>query len=299
VNAWRELLGQCERKPTRRRVHALRVVTLRIQAELEHDISELPHASHQARAILRFDKLADKLRQTLGRVRELDVWIGKLGRLRTSLGETAAYVPRSTHACIHQIDRLEERLRNRRSFAGQKLTAQIAKRRRDFLALGDEIDQLGSDRLHGTDTSEAHVILKNFGAVIAEFPGFDENNLHEFRKRIKKVRYLVEIHQDGDPACGRMAAQMKKLQSAIGEWHDWQVLARTARRSRHAEDMELGELLDTLAAESYEAAIDACHNIIARMVKLHAGVVQASDGSRPKPPLRSDGSPAPPLRKLA
>src|SRR5215469_11877094 len=94
VDAWRELLDECGRKPTRKRVHALRVVTLRIQAELEHEVAELPHASHQAQAMLRFGKLAEKLREVLAPVREFDVWIGKLQRVRVSLDRTSGYVPR-------------------------------------------------------------------------------------------------------------------------------------------------------------------------------------------------------------
>jgi hypothetical protein len=45
--------------------HALRVVTLRIQAEVENKVVDLPHASHPAQAMLRFGKLAEKLRAAL------------------------------------------------------------------------------------------------------------------------------------------------------------------------------------------------------------------------------------------
>src|ERR1700733_8453482 len=85
VAPWVELLARCGSKPTRKRVHALRVVTLRLQAELERDVSELPRASHQAQAMLQFSKQAEKLRQALGPAREIDVWIGKLHGLRASL----------------------------------------------------------------------------------------------------------------------------------------------------------------------------------------------------------------------
>src|SRR3569833_2344282 len=105
--AWRDLVERCGRKPSRKRVHALRVVTLRIQAEVEHELSDLPHASHEAQAMMRFGKLADKLRDALGAVRELDVWIGKLKRLPGSLNVDAEYVPRSTRATIRQLERLE------------------------------------------------------------------------------------------------------------------------------------------------------------------------------------------------
>jgi CHAD domain-containing protein len=264
VSVWRKLVERCGNKPTRKRVHALRVITLRIQAEVEHEVSELPHASHQAQAMSRFGKQAEKLRAALGSVRELDVWIGKLQVLRESLSKTTEYVPRSTRDTVRQIERLEDRLTRRRRTAGQKLLAEIEKRRQVLMDTADDLDQAasdGDDAMHG---NEAATILKEFAAVAADFPTFDEENLHDFRKRIKKVRYVAEIC-GGDPECARIAAQMKKLQSAIGDWHDWQVLARTALRGKHANDVELKELLDSLAAEAFEAALAACHGAIARM----------------------------------
>lgn len=264
VGAWRKLVERCGNKPTRKRVHALRVVTLRIQAEVEHEVGELPHASHQAQAMLRFGKQAEKLRAALGSVRELDVWIGKLHGLRESLSQTSEYVPRSTRETIRQIERLEERLTRRRRTAGQKLLAEIEKRRQVLMNVADDLDQAASDRGDERHGNEAATILKEFAAVAADFPTFDEENLHDFRKRIKKVRYLAEICA-GHPECGRIAAQMKKLQSAIGDWHDWQVLARTALRGKHARDVELKELLDSLAAEAFEAALAVCHGALARM----------------------------------
>src|ERR1700719_1045519 len=92
LEEWVKLAGRCGRKPTRKRVHALRVVTLRLQAELEMDLAEIPRASHQAQAILKFNKQGERLRKVLGPVREVDVWIAKLQGLRSSLAETAGYV---------------------------------------------------------------------------------------------------------------------------------------------------------------------------------------------------------------
>ena len=291
VSVWRKLVERCGKKPTRKRVHALRVITLRIQAEVEHEVSELPHASHQAQAMLRFGKQAEKLRAALGSVRELDVWIGKLQVLRESLSKTTEYVPRSTRDTVRQIERLEERLTRRRRTAGQKLLADIEKRRQVLMDVADDLHQTasdGDDAMHGSD---AATILKEFAAVAADFPTFDEENLHDFRKRIKKVRYVAEIC-GRNPECGRIAAQMKKLQSAIGDWHDWQVLARTALRGKHAKDLELKELLDSLAAEAFEAALAVCHGAMVRMGSFGSECVR-------KLPVRGEGDQQLHVKKLA
>jgi len=299
VDAWRELLDECGRKPTRKRVHALRVVTLRIQAELEHEVAELPHASHQAQAMLRFGKLAEKLREVLAPVREFDVWIGKLQRVRVSLDRTSGYVPRSTQECIRQIERMEDRLKKKRRSAGQKLVAQIAKRGNNFAAVRDDVNQAASDCRHDGDPHAVDTILQQFAAVAQDFPAFDQENLHEFRKRIKKVRYLAEIHQNADPVCRRIASHVKKAQTAIGEWHDWHVLARAARDGRRARDVELGELLDSLAAETFEQAIAVCHGTNVRMHELQAVSIHGSNGFGRKPPAHNGPLTAAVLSKLA
>jgi CHAD domain-containing protein len=289
VAAWRDLLERCGRKPTRRRVHALRVVTLRIQAELEHELIDLPRASHQAQAMLRFGKLGERLRQSLGQVRELDVWIGKLAALRTSLSEKTEYVPRSTRECVRQMERLEDRLEKKRQSAGEKLAREIKNRRDDLIGTADAVDEAAGDRTRDPDGNGAAAILKEFAAVAADFPAFDEENLHDFRKRIKKVRYLAELHSD-DAESTRIAAQIKKVQTAIGEWHDWQVLARTARHGQHSRDAELAELLQSLTEERFAEAVAACHGLTARLL-------EPTTGAR-KPPTRN-GHIAESRKKLA
>ena len=286
LTVWRELLEDCARKPTRKRVHALRVVTLRIQSEVEHELNDLPVASHEAQAMLRFGKLANRLRDALGPVRELDVWIGKLRKLRGSLSGAVEYVPRSTRETGRQIAKLENRLTSKRERAGLKLTGEIEKRHEDLLSAAIRLEKGSSDRVHEVDADQAQALLNEFEHVRAEFPVLEEGNLHDFRKRIKKIRYLAEIHR-ADPGCERIAAQLRKAQSAIGEWHDWQVLARTASRGKHAKNAEAGELLDSLAAESYEAAIAVCHVVLEKMSDLKTQAANAASRQTRKPPVGS------------
>jgi len=264
---WRQLLERCGRKATRKRVHALRVVTLRLQAELECDLADLPRASHQAQAILRFGKRAEKLRQALGPVRELDVWIGKLRGLRGSLNKTDEYVPRSMRECVGGIDRLEERLKKKRIVAEKRLVAAINKPGRlggRLVKASEDVEQSLSDHIFGADAGIAEELAARFRAVRAEFSTFSEENLHEFRKRIKMVRYLAEIHAGANRATAQIASQMKKVQSAIGEWHDWQDLGREAHHG-HTKSKPLAELLDTVTAESFETALSTVHAISAQM----------------------------------
>lgn len=283
IGEWSQLLNRCERKPTRKRVHALRVATLRLTAELEIDLAELPRASHQAQAILQFSKNGEKLRKALGPVRELDVWIGKVQWLQASLAKPGDYTPRSTRDCIQQLERFESRLRQKRRRLEKKLIAAIEKRKDSFHAARELDVVLDADANRGA--SAADMINARFAEVVKAFPGFDEENLHEFRKHIKMIRYLAEIHQDGDPACAQIAAQMKKLQGSIGEWHDWQALAREIRRGR-SKDKDAVELLQSIAAESLDDALTACRSFIHKLIANDVLVSEAR--LAPKVPQHAD-----------
>lgn len=277
VAAWLELLDRCGSKPTRKRVHALRVTTLRLQAEVERDLAQLPHASHQAQAMFRFDKQAEKLRQALGPVREIDVWIGKLRGLRASLGEPGEYVPLSLQECLRGIDRLEDRLLRKRRTAGKKLVAAIEKKSGSFKKAAENLEATPEASRLPDATGIARELVAHFGRVRGEFPVLDEANLHEFRKRIKTVRYLAEIHAGADRECARIATQMRKLQSAIGEWHDWQALAEETKRLHRAWSKPLAEPLGSLSKETFEVALETAHSVTGHLL---------GEGAKSAEPLR-------------
>lgn len=278
LGQWRQLIDRCDRKATRKRVHALRVVTLRLQAELELELSELPSASHQAQAILEFNKQGEKLRKVLGPVRELDVWVGKLQALRASLMQSGEYVPRSARDCIRQLERFEARLKEGRRPLEKKLVAAIRKRKADFESAEEDVASVVDRSVHQDWIDTASGIIRRFAAIARDFPTFNEENLHEFRKRIKMIRYLAEMHPS-NKECDLIAAQMKKLQSVIGEWHDWQALAREIHHGR-SKNSVAAELLETIAAESLESAVATSTAITDKLI---GGRAAQPDGGRKAP----------------
>jgi CHAD domain-containing protein len=288
--AWRRLLAHCSSKPTRKRVHALRVTTLRILAELEYRIGDKEKGTPGAQAATRWIKLGEKLRQALGPVREADVWLDQLADLRKSLRDTSGYSPRSNKACIRQIDELENRLREKRRQWEKELVAEI-EIRRDRLEESAQQIQIGPYQSAGAGGSAhdavASQIADEFARVASEFPSLDSDNLHEFRKRIKKVRYRAEIFTKNDPEAGRQAASIRRMQSAIGAWHDWHVLAKKEAHANGAHE-ELTELLETLAAESLEKALAICARTTAKLLK-RRGVGDSPDSPSKKLPARVAG----------
>jgi hypothetical protein len=84
---------------------------------------------------------------------------------------------------------------------------------------------------------------------------------------------------------------MRKLQSAIGEWHDWQALALETRRLHHAWSESLAELLASLTTETFETALNTAHSVTARMLGEGAQSAEVSRLADRKPPARSERGP--------
>ena len=103
------------------------------------------------------------------------------------------------------------------------------------------------------------------------------------------MRYLAEMLAVDHPETRQPAASLKKMQSAIGEWHDWQQLARMSRRMHEGRKKhdELSDLLESLTAESLEKALDVCERLTARMLKSDGETSKPSLGDGRKPPRRS------------
>ena len=77
--------------------------------------------------------------------------------------------------------------------------------------------------------------LRRF-ASLARRTGLTSENLHAFRTACKKVRYVAEM--GAGQRSQAIVASLKRVQDAIGDWHDWDALRTTA------EDM-FGRSLDS------------------------------------------------------
>jgi hypothetical protein len=62
------------------------------------------------------------------------------------------------------------------------------------------------------------------------------------------------------------------MQAAIGEWHDWHVLAEEARREFRGRGKAggLAQLLETLASKSLKEALGVCQRSMAHLLKRRA-----------------------------
>ena len=268
LKTWRKLLAQCARKPSRRSVHALRSLTLRLQVGLEYSLRVQSENSAARRAFQHWSKVAKKLRKALAPVRNVDVQLARLDSLRSSKGASEGEKHLSPR-CIREIDKLENRLRRQRKVRIMKLMAGIDARGKRLNRFSKDLEAALASYMPSKAHSTAPEALRIFAELAIEFPYLNADNLHDYRKRLKQARYLVEISATADPLAKRLAAAFRRIHYAAGEWHDWHELATKADRilSGHGEEDGLISVLEALATKALHRALSQCRSTAARYLK--------------------------------
>jgi CHAD domain-containing protein len=286
VEAWRKLLARCGRKPARKTVHNLRVLTLRLQAALEYRLSLLEPDASASELAQCWRRQGKKLRRALGSVRQADVSLDKLARVRSWAESAAIGHPVLPSGCLGAIDDLERGVKRRRETAVKKLTARIERRRKRLNRLSRKLEAALEGFTPAAESGAADRILAQISAAAAEFPALDHENLHNFRKRIKKIRYLAEVFAPVDSVAANQAATLKRMAGALGEWHDWQALTEEVARADRGDAAmaQAAEFLQAQAGRSLQHALKLCRQSMTRLL-----IRVTKDGElsseRPREPL--------------
>ncbi|HTU43038.1 MAG TPA: CHAD domain-containing protein [Candidatus Aquilonibacter sp.] len=187
-------------------VHSFRTGTRRLQILL---IELAPHPDRRHKKLL---KSLGRIRKRAGKLRDLDVQLTALRSFK-SPGE-----PRRKTQLINQLielrDRQEKKLRKTLDKdTVRDLRKQLKRTAKDF-SLEKARDPL----------SVARTILGSMnGSPI------DAALLHEYRIRTKRARYAAEFANPSDKA-QQFIAGIKRVQDALGDWHDWLTLTENARK---------------------------------------------------------------------
>ncbi len=286
VEAWRELLAQCARKPSRKRVHALRSLTLRLRVVLEHRLPKHPANSHAARALRRWRKKGKKLRQALEPVRNADVFLARLDSFRGLLPGTPDSDPQLSPRCLREIGELEDHLRQQRLAGAEKLMHFLDVSGKRLIRLSKEMETAMAPHRLSETYSTAGAALGVFSQLASELPHLDAANLHAYRKRLKQALYLAETSAAADPFAAHLAAAFRKIHLAAGEWHDWQALALEAGRflKRDGKQEGLVSVLQVMEEKALKRALGLRRRSAARFLKKDAG----NPPSPPRKPVASD-----------
>jgi CHAD domain-containing protein len=226
-----QLLGQNATRSHPEAVHDLRTISRRVEALLDALSTE---PDRNQRKLVRRLK---RLRRRAGRVRDVDVQIIALRTLK--IGRDAA---RKAQLARHLNDRRARRERKLQKALDPETVRDLRRRLtrvQKALLAPPPAPRPAAARAAASaaptkppqkeEVQPVSLALRMFATVAKQQGAFTEATLHRFRNRSKRVRYVAEIAGD-DPEAKRIVSQIKRMQDAIGDWHDWFTLTQTAQK---------------------------------------------------------------------
>lgn len=238
-----------------------------------------PALQQAAKAWLRQLK---QIRRAAGVVRDLDVH-RKL--LESWVGEDSPISGAASASPLReQAQMLDAWLKGERKHLAHGMQKQIRKlqqglslRQSAFLAAIGSVSP-GSTR---TPRSADALALEDFVRTADTMPLLDAENLHEFRKATKKARYVAESGAEGQ-AYSSVARALKRIQDAIGEWHDWLCLREEAGAALKKDAPDLTSFLDHEVERHFAMAMKTTQTMRARL----SGEWMASRAAISQPPSK-------------
>src|SRR5258708_28531457 len=104
--------------------------------------------------------------------------------------------------------------------------------------------------------------------------------LHELRISLKRIRYTAELAEESD-AQRQMLEELRPVQDALGEWHDWETLVDTAEKLFKSRiNCPLLVEMRSLLSARFSAAMSAVDRLFAKYMS-EAGNAPASLPGRP------------------
>jgi CHAD domain-containing protein len=217
-------------------VHSFRTTARRVQTLLEEFV---PDRSRNQKKLL---KLLSRIRKRTGKVRDLDVQLSALRSLKIP------QEPRRKTQLMHHL--IELRAKHEKQLRKVLTKDNIHEVRKRLKRTSKEIElESGIDPLLAARQMLAQVNLP-------EGPPAEEV-LHQYRVLVKRARYAAELApKSAQPA--EFISHMKRLQDAIGDWHDWLCLTHTAAaRLGHVQHSSLVAALRNVTAGKFRRAAAA------------------------------------------
>ena len=160
--------------------------------------------------------MLDRIRKRAGKVRDLDVQLAALRSLKVP------QEPRRKTQLMQGLIELRAKHEKRlRKMLDKEAVREITKRLRR-----------GSKQVRSEASRDPLTVARTMLAQVARPAGpVTEDVLHQYRIVVKRARYAAEFAPKSAEAT-QFIGQLKQLQDAVGNWHDW--LTLTQSRSQAA-----------------------------------------------------------------
>lgn len=215
----RKSLKRLPNDPPPETVHNLRTRARKIEA-IATALTESD--KKKARRLLKSIK---PVRKAAGGVRDMDVLTGN-----------ALTLPQNSHR--DSLVRLIEQLAIARQRNADELVDTVGQQRKTARHILKQYAKLvettlTEDNADSTDTAKAHAelhvqaVTKDLMEELSHWPALNARNIHAFRLKVKELRYILQLSLDSNSS---FVDALGSVKDQIGDWHDWQQLAETARQ---------------------------------------------------------------------
>ncbi|MGA2439910.1 MAG: CHAD domain-containing protein [Tepidisphaeraceae bacterium] len=207
-------------------VHDARVATRRLKAA-----SDLVKGVVSGRSRRPFNRVGKLLRRQLGPLRDLDVMLEHLGQFKH---------PKYQPAIQWLRERLGEVRREAVRRAGQNAPpARMLARLGTWWGLRHEIE-IAHDSIGELLSQSVHLQLDAFVEQADDLIGEGRSDPHPLRIAGKSLRYTLEMAREHGNGLPRSVVSLfKRMQTALGLWHDYVVLAERIMRESVECDLAL------------------------------------------------------------
>jgi CHAD domain-containing protein len=237
----RKALKSLPSDPSSEEVHSLRTHTRRLEAIVEAFSLE---QKRQTRQLL---KTVTPVRKAAGDVRDMDVLVGNVLAL--------------DHDRNDSLVRLVEHLGEMRMESARELRHTVAGRRKDARRRLKKYSKLLGRQFPGKkrEVESASPALSRLAAELAQWPQLDAENIHEFRIKVKQLRYMLQLSNQVD---GKIIDELGEVKDQVGDWHDWQELARIARGVLDAkEDQAALKRIEEIGTRKFKSALSKANAV--------------------------------------
>ena len=242
-------------KPRAESVHRFRTGTRRLQILLGELSPKLDRSQKQLLKVL------GRIRKRAGKVRDLDVQLTALRSLKIPREPR-----RKTQMVNHLIELRSQQEKKMRKEVDDGTVREIRKRLK-------RASKNFKPEASGDPLAVARGMLEAINRTDAPVT---EALLHQYRIISKRARYAAEFAEQSTEAA-QFIAGVKRIQDALGDWHDWLTLTQSA--SEH-----LGEVRESsLVAELHNVTGAKFRHAVAVLSQMRAKPAPAHKPSAPAP----------------
>ncbi|MGB9106216.1 MAG: CHAD domain-containing protein [Terriglobales bacterium] len=200
------------------RVHLIRTTARRLEALPETLGSGADGKERKLRKRLK------RLRRKAGGVRDIDVQIAALRKLK--IGREQERKARLMQALNEKRSQREQGLAKALADKNVQKVRKALQRWSAGISSTTKPEPAASAAVAREDDAVA-AALRMFASLARQVRTLTPENLHAYRTRCKRIRYVAEMAGNVSEA-KRIVNQLKRMQDAAGDWHDWQTLTQTA-----------------------------------------------------------------------